>query len=165
QYGRSGVILQTLRESVYGKARAGLLVWFASVLLLLAVAAVNVTRLTLADAFARRDATMTRLAFGASPSDIMRLRLADAGLIAVVATALGLVVGQLGLGTLAAVLPDAFEGFGSISLDPVVILGVVGAALVAGLLAAAPAALAESGTTVAGFAGSASKAAGSVAEN
>ena len=125
----------------------------AAVVILLAVATVNAMSLALADGLARRTATMTRLALGAAPRAIVRLRLTEMAIITAAATVLGLGLGRLGLVALAAVSPDAVAGFGTMSIDATVIVVAVLDRHVAGLAAGVPAALSEAGVSFEGLAG------------
>lgn len=146
-----------LREAMYGQQRATLLALLAAGFVLLGVATVNVASLAFGDAIARRVATMTRIALGARPWDVARLRLLELGLITALGCVLGLGLAGLGLAALDGVAPEALAGVRDASIDwRVVAVGIASAAL-AGLIAAVPNALQEAGLTAAGLAGTAAK--------
>jgi putative ABC transport system permease protein len=163
-YRFTGVKIVGLRDSLFGPQRANLLVLLAAVAILLTVAAMNVLSLTYADVLGRRFATMTRLALGATKRDIVVLRLIETAVMTAIAAALGIVIGRLGLAALQAASPDAFRGFGVISIDPIVAVAAVGAALFAGIVAGLPAAMSEARIDVAGLAGTAVKGIGGMSE-
>lgn len=164
EYRFTGVKVVGMRESLFGAQRTSLLVLLAAVGILLAVAAVNVLSLTYADALGRRFATMTRFAFGASQSDIVRLRFAETAAITAVAAVLGMAIGRLTLAALQAASPDAFQGLGTVSIDPLVACVAIIAALTSGVIAGVPAAASEARIEIAGLAGSATKGVGGTSE-
>ncbi len=163
-YQYTGTKVVDLRESLFGPRRPSLFVLLASVALLLAVAAVNVLSLTYADALARRFATMTRLALGASRADVIRLRISETATISSLGGLLGLGVGRMVLAVLQSASPDAFQGIGMISIDPIVAFAAMAAAFIAGAIAGIPAARSEARVEIAALAGASTKGIGGVAE-
>jgi predicted permease len=163
-YRFTAVKVTGLRESIFGAQRANLLVLLAAVLMLLAVATVNAMSLALADGLARRTATMTRLALGASRRAIVRLRLTEMAIVSVAAILLGLGLGRAGLAALAAVSPDAVAGFGSMTLDATVVAVAVAIGILAGVAAGVPAALSDAAVSFEGLAGGVTKSIGASTE-
>jgi putative ABC transport system permease protein len=163
EHGRTGVSITPLREALFGNQRATLFVLLAAGILLLAVATMNVVSLCLGDALARKTATMTRLAFGAERSHIVRLRLLELVLVASVGCVVGLMAARTGVAWLGAIAPGAF-GAHSVSFDWTVITVAVGVALVAALIAGIPTALQEAAFGIVGLAGSATRSIGGVTE-
>ena len=149
-----------LREAMFGEQRATLLALLAAGIVLLGVATVNVTSLAFGDALARRVGTMTRIAVGAQPWDVARLRLLEVGVLAATGCALGLVAARAGLRALDGIAPEALRGVQDASLDWRVIAVAVAAAAIAGLTAAIPTAMQEARLTAAGLAGTAAKSIG-----
>lgn len=164
EYRLSGVKVVGLRDSIFGTQRAGLVVLLAAVVILLAVATVNAMSLALADGLARRTATMTRLALGATPRSIMSLRLTEMAIIIVAAVVAGLGLGRVGLAVLATVSPDAVAGFGAMTLDATVVGVAALAGVIAGAAAGIPAALSEAGVGFEGLAGSGTRSVGAASE-
>jgi putative ABC transport system permease protein len=139
---RAGV--QPLRDALFGSSRSSLLVMLGAVSLLLLIACSNVMNLALSDAVTRRQATMTRIALGASPWQILKLRLAEAMLITTGAAGGGFVLARGALAGLRVANPSYFNGFGSLGVDGRLVAFTFGIALVSGIAATMPAAVAES---------------------
>jgi putative ABC transport system permease protein len=154
----------SLHESIFGPQRTSLLVMLGAVVLVLLIASVNLLNLTLADAMARRQITMTRLAFGASRRRIVLLRAGESSLIATGATATGLALGGLILRVLSVANPDAFVGIVGPWFDGRVIVVSVVVGLLAGVGSALPAAFSESSLSISSLAGTAIRAMGSSAD-
>src|SRR6185503_14327950 len=110
-----------------------------------------------ADAVARRVGTMTRIAVGAKPWDVARLRLAELGVITAIGCAAALVVARLALAVLDAMAPEALAGVRDASIDWRVLVVAVASAAIAGLIAAVPTAAQEAKLTAAGLAGTGAK--------
>ena len=66
--------IKPLREALFGQQRAGMYVLLGALALVLLIAGANVGNLGVADVIGRRNATMTRLAMGASRQSIVWLR-------------------------------------------------------------------------------------------
>ena len=114
---KSRAAVRPLRDALFGPTQTPLLMLSGAVLLLVLIACANIANLTLSDGLARRHATMTRLAMGASPARVISLRLRETALIAVAAGAAGLCLGRLALTSLRIVNRQFFDGFGTLSLD------------------------------------------------
>jgi predicted permease len=89
------VLSVPLRDELFGPARAGLTLLLAAVFLLLVVAAANVAGLLLARAVGRRRDSAVRSALGASRGRLAREALAEATLLASVASVVGLVLAHV----------------------------------------------------------------------
>ena len=159
---RAGV--EPLREALFGSERAPLLIIAASVLLLLIIASANVMNLTLSDGIARRQATMTRLALGASRRQIVTQRLSEALVLSLASGAIGLGIGRAALLALRSVNPSFFQGYGDLALDARAVLATLVIALVAGGLAVLPTAIAESRLNVSTLAGAGARSVGGRAD-
>lgn len=165
EHGRTGVNIAPLREALFGNQRPTLLVLMAAGVLLLAVATVNVVSLCLGDALSRKPATMTRLAFGAERSHIVRLRLLELTLIASVGCLLGLLLARGSISWLSAIAPGALAGAQRVSFDWTVVAVAFGVAVSGAMLAGIPTALQESSFSVGGIAGSAGRSIGGASDN
>jgi putative ABC transport system permease protein len=152
--------VKPLREAMFGEQRATLFALLAAGFVLLAVATVNVTSLAFGDVVARRVGTMTRIAMGAKPWDVARLRLTDIGVITAIGCAVGLALARGALAVLDAMAPEALAGIRGASLDWRVLAVAIVSATIAGLFAAVPTALQEAGFTAAGLAGTGAKSIG-----
>ncbi|MFI5310413.1 MAG: ABC transporter permease [Gemmatimonadales bacterium] len=148
-----------LRESLFGKQRATLVILLAAVVLLVIIGAVNVTSLAGADAVARRTATMTRLALGASGRQLGAMRLREGALLAVTALPPALLGGGALLAAVRTLNPGIPVGPGAV-LQPAVLGFAACVALVMGVVAMLPSAIAEASLDVATLAGAAARAAG-----
>ncbi|MFN8582871.1 MAG: ABC transporter permease [Gemmatimonadaceae bacterium] len=140
-YRATGASVVPIREALYGAQRGGLIVLGIAVLVLVAIGAVNLLSLSLADSVARRSTILVRLALGARPRVIARHRLMDMVVLAVVASGIGLAVGWGVLAALRTIGPDTAVALGSVS-GTVVIVAVLVAGTV-GVVAALPTALLE----------------------
>jgi putative ABC transport system permease protein len=152
-----------LRESLFGSQRSTLYLLFGAVLLLVVIGSANVMGLVGADGVARRTATMTRLALGASRRDLLLMRLREGAILAAVAIPLALLgsVGLLGaVKSFGANLPvDA-----SVLADPAVLGFAIVVAAIKGVLTMVPTAAAEASLSISTLAGTATKTTGGRAE-
>ncbi len=97
--------LMTLRDSLYGKARPGLLVLFVAALVVLVIAASNVTGVMLARMQGRAQELGVRAALGASRARLARQLLVESVLLALLGGALGLILAMWGKDLLLALWP------------------------------------------------------------
>lgn len=101
-----------------------------SALLLLLICSANLGNVSLMRSFYRRRETALRAALGASKADMIRLQLAEHGLLALCGTALGVCIAVLALAAAARVVPAEYAVLG----PPVVSWRVIGFATLAGVV-------------------------------
>ena len=106
-----------LQTDMVGEFRGKLLVLFASVGIVLAIACANVAGLLFSRASARRKEIALRVALGASRLRIMRQLLTESVLLAALGSGLGLLVGAAALYVFKSVLPPDMPGIGAVSID------------------------------------------------
>ena len=131
----------SLAEQITGDVRKPLLVVFAAVLLLLAMAAVNVA--SLVTAFTRRRAheLAVRRAIGATRMRLLRQQLAQSAVLGAVGTGVGLIVGVLATRGLVLLMPPDVPRLGDVHVDGNVLAFTTSVALGATLLFGCAAAL------------------------
>jgi len=115
-----------LRESLTATSRPVLLLLFGAAILLLAIACLNVSNLHLARASTRQRELALRLAVGADRSRLTRQLLAEALVLAVAASAVGIAIAFAGVRTLTALQPANVPRIADVRVDA----GVLGFALV-----------------------------------
>ena len=114
-----------LRESLTATSRPVLLLLFGAAILLLAIACLNVSNLHLARASTRQRELALRLAVGADRGRLTRQLLAEALVLAVAASAVGVVIAFAGVSALAALQPANVPRIADVRVDA----GVLGFAL------------------------------------
>ena len=129
-----GTVLIPLHEWLVGNVRPALLVLFGSVALVLLIACANFAMLLMARAVARQRELVIRASLGARNSRLIRQRLTESTLLALVGGAAGLVVAKAGTMLLLALRPAALRRFDSIHMDARVFLFVFAISLLTGLL-------------------------------
>lgn len=112
-----GMVVRPLLRSVTGGVRPSLFAIIGAVLLLLAIASVNVTNLLLARGAQRRPELAMRLALGASRRRLVRQLVTESLVLALLGGALGLALAQLGVHALVAVSPPGLPRLHAIRLD------------------------------------------------
>jgi putative ABC transport system permease protein len=136
----SGLDTRLLRDAVTRDVRPALLAVVAAVVLVLAIACVNVTNLLLARGLRRRDELAMRAALGAGRGRIVRQLLTETLLLAVVGGALGLGVGAAGVRALVALAPAELPRADAIGLSmPALIFTIVLTTLVGVVVGVIPA--------------------------
>lgn len=116
-----GVILRSLRDQVAGDTKPALLAIAGAVILLLAIACVNVTNLLLARAAQRRAEFAMRVALGAGRSRLLRQLLTESLLLALIGGACGVFVAKLGVRALVALSPRGLPRLEAIDVDGAVL--------------------------------------------
>ncbi len=114
-----------LRESLTATSRPVLLLLFGAAILLLAIACLNVSNLYLARASTRQRELAVRLAIGAGRGRLTRQLLAEALVLAVAASAVGVAIAFAGVRALAALQPANVPRIADVRVDA----GVLGFAL------------------------------------
>jgi predicted permease len=113
----SGLIVGSLHDDVTRGVRPALLAVLGAVLLVLAIACVNVTNLLLARGAQRRGEFAMRVALGAGRGRLVRQLLTESLFLAVIGGALGMLVAKAGVHALVALSPPDLPRLGSIRLD------------------------------------------------
>jgi len=133
-----GAVVTPIAEEMLGSTRPALLVLLVAVGLVLLIACANVATLLLAQAAQRRRETAVRLALGASRGRILRERLVETLLLALMGAGAGVLLAAWGLGALLALAPADVPRLQQVAIDGRVLgfsLGLsVLVALVSGLL-------------------------------
>jgi putative ABC transport system permease protein len=124
---RNGLTVVALQEDLTRTVKPVLLAILGAVMVLLAIACVNVTNLLLGRGVQRRGELAMRTTLGAGRLRLVRQLVTESLLIAAVGGVLGLIVAELGIRTLVALSPSGLPRVGAIRLDAAVF--VVGAAL------------------------------------
>jgi putative ABC transport system permease protein len=127
-------VLIPLHEWLVGNIRPALLVLFGSVALVLLIACANFAMLLMARAVARQRELMIRASLGARNARLIRQRLTESTLLALVGGAAGLVVAKAGTALLLALRPAALRRLDSVHMDARVLLFVFAISLLTGLL-------------------------------
>ncbi|MGH8629943.1 MAG: ABC transporter permease, partial [Burkholderiales bacterium] len=129
-----GFIARSLQDEVTRGVKPALLAVLGAVVLLLAVACVNVTNLLLARG-ARRDGEFAvRAALGAARARMMRQLLTESLLLAVLGGAFGMAVAEFGVDALVALSPPGLPRVGAIRVDASVFGFAFGITTLIGLL-------------------------------
>jgi putative ABC transport system permease protein len=131
----SSVIVTPLREVLTGQVRTSVLVLFAGVGVLLAIACVNVANLLLARAASRQREIAIRASLGAGRWAIARSMLVESLLLAGVGGALGLGLARGSLDALLAVAPANMLGVSELFIDRRVLIYAFGVSLATGAIA------------------------------
>jgi putative ABC transport system permease protein len=129
-----GTLLIPLHEWLVGDVRSALLILFGAVGLVLLIACANFAMLLMARAVARQRELMIRASLGARNSRLIRQRLTESTLLALVGGAVGLVAAKAGTTLLLALRPAELHRFDAIPMDPRVFMFVFAISLLTGLL-------------------------------
>jgi putative ABC transport system permease protein len=116
-----GLTAVPFHGEVVGEVRPALLLLLAAVGLLLLIACVNVANLMLARGVVRQRETAVRAALGAGRRRLVEQVVAEALVIAVAGSGVGLLLGVWGLSALLALLPPQLSDLGDVRLDGAVL--------------------------------------------
>jgi putative ABC transport system permease protein len=117
---KQGLTVSALQDDVTRGVRPALLAILGAVMLVLAIACVNVTNLLLARGARRRGEFAMRAALGAGRGRMIRQLLTESLLLAAIGGLLGMVVAELGVRALVALSPPGLPRVGAIRIDAVV---------------------------------------------
>ena len=113
----NGLLVRSMRDDVAGPVKPSLFAIAGAVLVLLLIAAVNVTNLLLARGAQRRSELAMRTALGAGRGRIVRQLLTESVVLTFVGGALGLLVAYFGVGSLVAISPPGLPRVEAIQID------------------------------------------------
>ena len=130
----NGLIVNSLQNDVTSGVKPALLAVLSAVVLVLAIACVNVTNLLLARGAQRRGEFAVRAALGAGRTRMIRQLLTESLLLAALGGALGMVVADIGVRGLVALSPPGLPRLGSIRLDGAVFAFALGITTLIGLV-------------------------------
>jgi putative ABC transport system permease protein len=131
----TSVIVSSLREVLTGAVRTSLLVLFAGVSVLLAIACFNVANMLLARSASRRREIAVRASLGAGRWAIARSALVESLLLAGAGGALGLALARWSLDALLAVAPTNLLGVSELFIDRRVLIYAFGLSVATGAIA------------------------------
>jgi putative ABC transport system permease protein len=135
-----GLIVNSLQVEVTRGVRPALLAVLGAVMLVLAIACVNVTNLLLAYGAQRRGELAMRAALGAGRAQLVRQLLTESVLLAAIGGALGMVVAEAGVRALVALSPPGLPRVSAIRVDGTVFaFGVAITTLIGVVVGAIPA--------------------------
>jgi putative ABC transport system permease protein len=129
-----GTLLMPLQESLVGDVRPALLVLFGAVGLVLLIACANFAMLLMARGVARQRELMIRASLGARNGRLIRQRLTESTLLALVGGAAGLLAAKAGTTLLLALKPAELRHLSAIPMNARVFLFVFTISLMTGLL-------------------------------
>jgi putative ABC transport system permease protein len=130
---KSGLIVDSLQDDVTRGVKPALLAVLGAVMLLLLIACVNVTNLLLARGAQRRGEFAMRAALGAGRSRLIRQLLTESLLLAILGSALGMLVAEFGVDVLVALSPPGLPRVGAIAVDGAVFAFALGITTLIGL--------------------------------
>jgi putative ABC transport system permease protein len=126
--------VRPMKEEIVGGAREPLLILFGTVLIVLLVACGNVANLCLVRGEARQRELAVRQALGGSRGGLVRKLMVEAFVLAGVGAALAIAIAAIAVPALVRIAPPTIPRVDEIRLEPVVVLVVLAAAVVAALL-------------------------------
>jgi putative ABC transport system permease protein len=131
---RAGLIVDSLQDDIAHAVKPALLAVLGAVLLVLAIACVNVVNLMLVRSEQRRGEFAVRTALGASRVRIIRQLVTESLLLAAIGGALGLAVAVAGVRALVALSPPGLPRVDAISVDVLAFAFAFGITTLIGLL-------------------------------
>ena len=117
-----GLIVDSLKDETTRAVKPALLVILGAVILVLAIASVNVTNLALARGARRRGEFAVRAALGAPRTRLVRQLLTESLLLALLGGALGMIVADFGIRGLVALSPPGLPRVNAMGLNQTVLL-------------------------------------------
>jgi putative ABC transport system permease protein len=129
-----GMHVSSLQNDVTRDVRPALLAVLGAVLLVLAIACVNVTNLLLARGAYRRGEFAMRAALGADRSRLMRQLLTESLVLAAIGGALGMVVAKVGVRAVVALSPAELPRVNAIRVDMTVLVFAIAITTLIGVL-------------------------------
>ncbi len=130
-----GLRLIGLRDEVTGDTRGPVLLLCVAALLVLLVACVNLTHLTLARQTNRRSELAIRVALGADRTRLVRQLMTESLFLGVLGGGLGVLMAATAIDLTKGIAPPGMPGLGSLSINRDVLLFSLAASLIAGGLA------------------------------
>jgi putative ABC transport system permease protein len=127
-------LLIPLHEWLVGDVRSALLILFGAVGLVLLIACANFAMLLMARGVARQRELVIRASLGARNGRLIRQRLTESTLLALVGGAAGLIAAKAGITLLLALKPAELRRFDAIPMDARVFVFVLAISLLTGLL-------------------------------
>src|SRR5579863_2749217 len=112
-----GLIVDRLQDDITRGVKPALVAVFAAMILVLLIACVNVTNLILARGAQRQGEIAMRAALGAAPPRLVRQLITESLLLALLGSALGMLVAQAGIRVLVALSPAGLPRVHAIHLD------------------------------------------------
>ena len=131
---RGGLIVTSLKDDVTRVVRPALIAILGAVLLVLVIAAVNVTNLLLSRGVQRRRELAMRAALGAGRSRLVRQLLTESVVLALIGGALGLIVARACVGALIAVSPPELPRLGAVRVNAMVFAFAFGVSAFVGII-------------------------------
>jgi predicted permease len=128
------VQLVPIRQELVGNLQASLLVLYGAVVVLLAIACLNVANLLLARSISRRREIAVRSSIGAGHAEIVRQLLVESALLAATGGILGVLFARWSLSALLALTPTELVPFGELRLDRVILTYVAGLSVLTGIV-------------------------------
>jgi putative ABC transport system permease protein len=132
--GRYRPIVHAMKEDVIGSVREPLWILLGTVGMVLLVACGNVANLCLVRAEARQREIAVRVALGGSRGGLVRKLLAEAAVLSVIGTSIGVVISAAALPVLLRLAPETIPRLDQVRVDGWVLLVAAGAAAVSALL-------------------------------
>lgn len=130
----TGVVVTSLHDHITGDVKVALLAILGAVILVLLIAAVNVTNLLLARGAQRRGEFAVRVALGAGQSRLLRQLITESLLLAILGGTFGIAVAMLGVRALVALSPPGLPRVDAIGVNGAVLLFALGITTCIGLL-------------------------------
>jgi putative ABC transport system permease protein len=129
-----GAVVYPLDEVLLGSARPQLVIFMASVGLVLLIVCANLANMTLARTSVRRRELAVRAAVGARRGRVIQQLLAESVLLATLGGVVGIILALLGLRAFVAQWPTVLPRMQEITIDATVVLFCLALSLISGLL-------------------------------